>query len=94
MKCFFQESCFEQEEFYILQLHGLQEKENKPNDDTFLHESQNMTGSSLCAPDTLDFLQGISFFILNWLIPRYQHLAVRSYGSIFSWILFLSNSCR
>ncbi|EFH69666.1 predicted protein [Arabidopsis lyrata subsp. lyrata] len=40
-----------------LLLHGLQEKENKPNDDNFLNESPNMTGSSFCAPDTLDFLQ-------------------------------------
>ncbi|VYS47194.1 unnamed protein product [Arabidopsis thaliana] len=39
------------------EFHGLQEKENKPNDDNFLHESPNMTASSFCAPDTLDFLQ-------------------------------------
>lgn len=45
----------------FLQLHGLQEKENKPNNDILLHESQDTTGSNLCAPDTLDFLQGISF---------------------------------
>ncbi|KAL1198392.1 hypothetical protein V5N11_004212 [Cardamine amara subsp. amara] len=39
------------------ELHGLQEKENKPNDDILLHESQDMTGWNLCAPDTLDSLQ-------------------------------------
>ncbi|XP_010477867.1 PREDICTED: uncharacterized protein LOC104756910 [Camelina sativa] len=39
------------------ELHGLQEKETKPNDDIFLHESQNMTGTSLCAPDSFDFQQ-------------------------------------
>ncbi|KFK28994.1 hypothetical protein AALP_AA7G075200 [Arabis alpina] len=39
------------------ELHGLQEKENKPNNDNFLQESQNTAGSNLCAPDTLDFLQ-------------------------------------
>ena len=43
----------------ILQLHGLQEKENKPNDDTFLNGSHDMIGSNLCAPDTLEFVQGI-----------------------------------
>ncbi|KAJ0257810.1 DNA binding protein [Hirschfeldia incana] len=39
------------------ELHVLQEKENKPHNDTFLNESQDMTGSNLCAPDTLDFVQ-------------------------------------
>lgn len=48
----------------MLQLHGLQEKENKPNDDILLHEGQDLTGCNLCAPDTLDFLQGISFSFL------------------------------
>ncbi|KAG2269549.1 hypothetical protein Bca52824_064104 [Brassica carinata] len=38
------------------QPHRLQEKENKPNDDTFLNESQDMNGSNLCAPDTLEFV--------------------------------------
>ncbi|KAG5385473.1 hypothetical protein IGI04_036943 [Brassica rapa subsp. trilocularis] len=39
------------------ELHGLQEKENKPNDDTFLNGSHDMIGSNLCAPDTLEFVQ-------------------------------------
>ncbi|KAF2549449.1 hypothetical protein F2Q70_00020673 [Brassica cretica] len=39
------------------ELHGLQAKENKPNDDTFLNGSQDMTSSNLCAPDTLEFVQ-------------------------------------
>ncbi|KAH0911490.1 hypothetical protein HID58_034811 [Brassica napus] len=39
------------------ELHGLQPKENKPNDDTFLNGSQDMTSSNLCAPDTLEFVQ-------------------------------------
>ncbi|XP_024007740.1 uncharacterized protein LOC18992450 [Eutrema salsugineum] len=39
------------------ELHGLEEKEYKPNADIFLHESQDMTGSNLCAPDTLEFVQ-------------------------------------
>ncbi|CAA7036305.1 unnamed protein product [Microthlaspi erraticum] len=40
-----------------IEAHELQEKENKPNDDILLHESQDMNGSNLCAPDTLEFLQ-------------------------------------
>ncbi|CAH2033897.1 unnamed protein product [Thlaspi arvense] len=39
------------------ELHGLQEKEYIPNPDVFLHESEDMTGSNLFAPDTLEFVQ-------------------------------------
>ncbi|EOA36038.1 hypothetical protein CARUB_v10008119mg, partial [Capsella rubella] len=50
--------------------HGLQEKENKTNDDIFSHESQNMIGSSLCASDTLDSLQVLADNIISFAPKR------------------------
>lgn len=80
----------------MLQLHELQEKENKPNDDILLHESQDMTGYNLCAPDTLDFLQGIIFSFLLFLIPKMaaSKRRLQSLWLHLSLDSILSNSCR
>lgn len=77
-----------------MQPHGLQEKENKPNDDTFLNESQDMTSSNLCAPDTLEFVQGISFyFLVNLFNTKTSSEDCDHYGCIFL-NSFLSNYYR